>query len=218
MAKRAVAKKVEKVTYLFGVLIFTSVLLNIFFVFRLLDKNRAVKIIDGDSLNLKDGTRIRLLGVDAPEQGRCMSYRAQTRLKQLTLNKRVTLRDMVKDSYGRLLANVFVGNIFVNKVLAEEGLARFEYVKSPYYDELKEAQNQARSDKIGIFSSLCRMTSIGSVDCNIKGNTRAGEKIYHLPSCPNYSDVIIDESYGDHWFCSETEAINQGFRKAKGCN
>lgn len=184
-----------------------------------MDKNRAVEVIDGDSLNLKDGTRIRLLGINAPEDGRCMSYRAQARLEQLALNKSVTLKDMIKDNYGRVLANVFVGNIFVNKVLAEEGLARFEYVKSPYYDDLKQAQNQARSKGIGIFSNLCLMTTeIEQPGCEIKGNLRGGDKIYHLPTCPNYKEVIIDTSFGDRWFCSEEDAISAGFRKAKGCN
>lgn len=34
-------------------------------------RTRVVAVPDGDSLQLKDGRRIRLLGIDAPERGRC---------------------------------------------------------------------------------------------------------------------------------------------------
>ena len=209
---------VTRLNLLFGLMIIISFFLNLFFVYQIINKRQVEKVVDGDSLDLKGGMRIRLLGIDAPEQGRCMSYHAQERLEQLVLNKRVALKDKVKDNYGRILANVFIGNIFVNKVLAEEGLARFEYIKSPYYTEMKLAQKQAKSEKLGIYSPLCRMTTIQDVDCPIKGNHRAGENVYHLPGCPNYTEVIIDESYGDHWFCSQDEAESAGFRKAKGCN
>lgn len=206
-----------KIRFLFGLIIIISFVLNFFLVYQFLNRRKVEKVIDGDSLDLRGGMRIRLLGVDAPEQGRCMSYHAQERLEQLVLNKRVALKDKIKDNYGRILANVFIGNIFVNKVLAEEGLARFEYIKSPYYDEMKLAQKQAKSGKLGIYSPLCRITTIQDVDCPIKGNSRAGKKVYHLPGCPNYTEVIVDESYGDHWFCSENEAQAAGFRKAGGC-
>ncbi len=87
MAKSKVKKKVSYTKWLVGGVVALSLLLNIFLALRLFDKNRAVKVIDGDSLNLRDGTRIRLLGVDAPETGRCMSYRAKARLEQLALHK-----------------------------------------------------------------------------------------------------------------------------------
>lgn len=53
--------------------------------------------------------------------------------------------------------------------------------------------------------------------CNIKGNVRSGEKIYHLPSCRDYANVIIDTAFGDIWFCSQNDAIDAGFRKAGNC-
>jgi hypothetical protein len=54
--------------------------------------------------------------------------------------------------------------------------------------------------------------------CAIKGNISAGgEKIYHLPGCGSYGKTKIDESRGERWFCSEREAENEGWRKAKNC-
>lgn len=104
----------------------------------------------------------------------------------------------------------------LNRMLVSEGLTKYIYVRSPYSQVLKDAMEIAKSNKLGIWSEKCRRTNPIN-DCVIKGNTRDSEKVYHLPSCDNYDQVIIDESYGDSWFCSENEAITAGFRKATGC-
>ena len=58
----------------------------------------------------------------------------------------------------------------------------------------------------------------GDENCVIKGNiSSSGEKIYHLPGCLSYDKTIINESAGERWFCSEDEAVNAGWRKAKNC-
>lgn len=51
-------------------------------------------------------------------------------------------------------------------------------------------------------------------DCIIKGNIsyKTGEKIYHLPSDAYYSKTVINEAYGEHWFCTEAEARAAGWR------
>ncbi|OGK12986.1 hypothetical protein A3C98_03275 [Candidatus Roizmanbacteria bacterium RIFCSPHIGHO2_02_FULL_37_15] len=67
--------------------------------------------MDGDSFDLKDGRRIRLLSLDAPEKNRCFYPESRERLKSLILNKKVRLKDVLTDDYGRNLANVFAGNI-----------------------------------------------------------------------------------------------------------
>ena len=45
----------------------------------------------------------------------------------------------------------------------------------------------------------------------------SGEKTYYLPSCRDYNQVIVDEAYGDEWFCSEIDALDQKFIKSKRC-
>ncbi len=190
--------------------------MNWYFYLQLSDRNSVIKVVDGDSIDLKDGRRIRLLGIDAPEKERCMYGEARESLRVKVQGKRVKLENTIIDDYGRILANVFVGNELVNRTMVEAGLAKFTYVTSPYYQNLKEASQKAKEMKLGIYSPLCRTTQSTS-DCLIKGNIRNGEKIYHLPSCFNYDQVIIDESFGDKWFCSENEAREAGFRKVTGC-
>lgn len=52
--------------------------------------------------------------------------------------------------------------------------------------------------------------------CNIKGNIsyNTGEKIYHLPGQKYYAKTKITLSKGERYFCSESEAIRQGWRKS----
>lgn len=53
--------------------------------------------------------------------------------------------------------------------------------------------------------------------CSIKGNISidTGEKIYHIPGQYFYNETIIKPEYGERWFCTEQEAIANGWRKSK---
>lgn len=207
----------RKLFYLIILILSFSAISNTVLLYQNMERNRVAKVIDGDSFETKDRRRIRLLGIDAPEKDRCLYNEAREGLKELALGKRVRLTDIVTDDYGRILANVWVRNKLVNKILVEEGLARFVYVTSPYYEELKEAAKMAKEKKIGIYSDLCRGTAPKD-ECLIKGNINTeGEKLYHLPHCLHYQEVIIDRAFGDRWFCTEEEATRAGFRKAGGC-
>lgn len=52
--------------------------------------------------------------------------------------------------------------------------------------------------------------------CNIKGNISidSGEKIYHVPGQEYYAQTKISPEYGERWFCTEAEAIMNGWRKS----
>jgi endonuclease YncB( thermonuclease family) len=204
---------------------------------------------DGDSIQLADGRRVRLLGIDAPEIGRpastrggeptrggCLAEEARNELSRLASGKHVRLKDTLTDDYGRVLAIVIVEDFptwisyltdrvqgralrldpLVNRGMLSAGLARNTFsAPDDYAPTLKKAYEEAKLKKIGIFSSVCRTEPVG--DCLIKGNVRDGKKIYHLPACDNYAQVIVDEAFGDRWFCAESEAQAAGFVRAFGC-
>ena len=231
----------------FWIFLLVSLILNIIFIFQNYERNRVTRVVDGDSIDLKDGRRIRLLGLDAPEREECMSSEAYDKLKNLAQGRHVRLKDVVTDDYGRILANVIVedwsawisylrfrflpsvipnlfrnpsqdsfSDPFISRALVSEGLARFNSVNTPYKDTLKNAQDKAKQEKKGIWSETCRSNNPISA-CVIKGNIRAGKKTYFFPDCPNYSDVIIDTSFGDRWFCTENEASSSGFLRSSSC-
>lgn len=81
---------------------------NILFAVNNWQQNIVVSVPDGDSLQLKDGRRIRLLGIDAPEKGRCMADEARQKLIEFALGRHVRLKNTATDSYGRMLGIVIV--------------------------------------------------------------------------------------------------------------
>lgn len=188
---------------------------------------RVSEVIDGDTFKIisnNEERRVRLMGVDAPEIGKCLSGEAKNELTQLVLGKDVTLKDQFTDPYGRIMANVFVGNIYVNKELLSSGLGRMDYYENPRREELKNTYSEARTKKLGLHGGIC-LSAIPPVYpdgkiCNIKGNIddNTQKKIYFLPTCRNYSQVTIDLSTSDQWFCLEEEASKTGFIRSGTCN
>lgn len=216
--------------------------LNLLFIFQSYQRNIVIQVVDGDSVDLADGRRIRLLGLDAPERGRCMYDAARSRLTELVQGRHVRLKNTVTDDYGRTLAYVIVeeplawvkyilnriGLIsqirpiyttdpFLNRVMARAGLVVFSGSHDEYYGALKSASEMAKAQQLGIYAARCRSAVPERPECAIKGNTREGKKMYYLPNCRYYDQVIVDQSYGDAWFCDEPAAQAAGYGKAANC-
>jgi hypothetical protein len=53
--------------------------------------------------------------------------------------------------------------------------------------------------------------------CDIKGNISfdTQEKIYHVPGGYFYDSATINIAKEEKWFCTEQEALNNGWRKSK---
>ena len=50
----------------------------------------------------------------------------------------------------------------------------------------------------------------------IKGNISArGERIFHIPGGRYYDSVKIEPSKGENFYCTESDAMNDGFRRSK---
>ncbi|WP_336294687.1 thermonuclease family protein [Bartonella sp. CB169] len=124
------------------------------FVSKTVIKGNAL-VIDGDSISISS-TRIRLLGIDAPElQQFCGKKRtrypcgleAKKYLRQLIASDPVTCHWYKKDKYQRILATCKTKRISnINATLVRNGWA------ISYYDYPKEEQ-EARKKKKGIWQS-----------------------------------------------------------------
>lgn len=55
------------------------------------------------------------------------------------------------------------------------------------------------------------------IGCDIKGtiSTETKEKIYYIPGQALYNETEINPRFGERWFCTEKEALDNGWRKAK---
>jgi endonuclease YncB( thermonuclease family) len=89
------------------------------------------RIVDGDTVDMSDGTTIRLIGIDTPEQGECGYQEAAETLGMIVYGQTVTLtpgaRDDV-DRYGRLLRYLDLSNgVDANHAMVEAGQAIARY-------------------------------------------------------------------------------------------
>lgn len=184
-----------------------------------LGEAKVVRVIDGDTFELEDKTKVRLWGINAPEYPEgCLSEQAKKRLEQLTL-KPIAIEFMGQDNFGRVLGWVTVDRIPINLLMIGEGLAEYEGKEDAddqFLQELERSEETAIESKIGIWGESCGPKN---KSCTVKANYRqaSNSKIYHTSDCYNYSKVIIRPARGDRWFCSETEAQKAGYQKSKDC-
>lgn len=190
--------------------------------------------------------RIRMIGLNTPETVdprkpvECFGEEASARAKELLADRKVKLQadatQSERDKYSRLLRYVWRDDgLFFNLEMIKQGYG-YEYTYDlpyQYQAEFKAAQKYAERNKLGLwadnacadFFAADKPASLNSPDapapnplCLIKGNINSkGEKIYHLPKCDSYAGTAINESAGEKWFCSEAEAAQAGWRKAKNC-
>ena len=126
-----------------------------------------VQVVDGDTVVLAGGIKVRVLGIDAPEMekdGRpadFLAHKAKATLTELTLNRTVGLSyDRLRyDHYGRLLAYLWLSDqTLVNAELVRRGLARVYFIAPNlrYQKELLAAQQEAIGAQRGVWQELLK--------------------------------------------------------------
>lgn len=198
------------------------------------------RVVDGDTIELESGTKVRYIGINAPETVdprtvvQCFGVEASNANKALVDGKQVRLAKDISeaDKYGRVLRYVWVGETFVNDYLVRQGFATVSTYPPDvkYQQQFIQAQQEAQSSNRGLWASCNKpgasVTQPGSTGpaasktppdptCPIKGNISSGGKIYHLPGQRYYNTTVIDPAAGERWFCSEQEALDAGWRKSK---
>jgi len=122
---------------------------------------KVIRVIDGDTIEIEGGQRVRYIGIDTPERDACFSSESTAKNKELVDGKTISLEKDVseKDRYGRLLRYVYVGDTLVNEVLVKEGYAQV-YTYPPdvkYNEKFSAAQREARDSNKGLWSA-CQAT------------------------------------------------------------
>jgi len=126
-------------------------------------------VVDGDTVVLDDGRRVRLVGIQAPKLplGRAgfvpwpLGAEAKQRLADLVLGKRIELRlaPQAMDRHGRVLAHVVRSatdqgeRLWVQGALLSAGLARvYTFADNrALADDMLALERQARADRTGIW-------------------------------------------------------------------
>lgn len=102
---------------------------------------RVIKVYDGDTITIASKLPIekspiyrfsvRLNGIDTPEmkgagvteEEKNAAHQAQVFVSDLILNKYVRLENIQNEKYGRILADVYIGDIHLNELLLKERYA-----------------------------------------------------------------------------------------------
>ena len=141
--------------------------------------SNVAKIVDGDTITMSNGEKVRLIQIDTPELTSKECYGSEARLalsKLLNQPGKVSLTTDPKldktDKYGRSLRYVFIGKINLNLKMVEIGAATPYFYRSEKgiyaIQFLKAAQN---AQKLGL--GLWRMCPGTRLSPNNAGQTRA---------------------------------------------
>jgi micrococcal nuclease len=126
-------------------------------------KVKVVGVIDGDTLRIFGGEKIRLIGINTPEKKEPLCAEATDLLRKYATGKEVTLAfdKEEKDRYGRTLAFVFSEGVFVNAEIVRQGLAFFyEFKPNVRYSKLfLKMQRDARSKNKGLWTQKPKLES-----------------------------------------------------------
>lgn len=120
------------------------------------------RVIDGDTVELDDGSRVRYLMIDTPESTNgkddCFGTEATDLNRMLVEGKEVTLRYDVEctDRYDRLLAYIEIDGREINSLMIERGAACVLHIPPNGEDrvgEFNELEDEARASMVGVWGA-----------------------------------------------------------------
>lgn len=127
-----------------------------------IESTTVARVLDGDTVEIADGRRVRYTGINAPEKTKCFFDRAKTENEQLVLNKKIRLEKDAsnRDKYGRLLRYIYVldesgQEIFVNDFLVRQGFARVLSIPPDlkFESQFNAAADEAKFQQRGLWSA-----------------------------------------------------------------
>ncbi|PIP08904.1 MAG: hypothetical protein COX51_01785 [Syntrophobacteraceae bacterium CG23_combo_of_CG06-09_8_20_14_all_50_8] len=184
---------------------------------------RVVKrVIDGDTIELKSGETVRYIGIDSPETPYSRRGPEAFWEEAAEANRRLVGGKIVKIEYdnqvmhgSRLLAYVYVGEIFVNGEMVRKGFALY----SPFDPNntkntlLFQYESEARKNKIGIWALPLKNPAKKFIAS--KWQKEGKIRKFHHVDCP-HARRIADKN--KTVFRSIDEALDEGYRPCRTCN
>lgn len=98
----------------------------------------------------KRSYRVRLAEIDAPERKQPYGIEARDALSGAVLGQSVQVDDQGQRSYSRIVAHVYMGDLWLNRAMVADGYAWVDprYSKSP---ELVKLVKKAKADQVGLW-------------------------------------------------------------------
>jgi endonuclease YncB( thermonuclease family) len=178
------------------------------------------RIIDGDTLALANGQRVRLVQIDTPElgTGECYSRAARTALLvRVPVGSRVRLESDARldsvDRYGRILRYVHRGTMNVNMALVRAGAAApyfYDGDRGKYADALMREAIAAKAARRGLWGACprTRLDPYGAIDTGSgSGSTSPQPFVPPRGGCdPNYAGACVPP-YPPDLDCQDLRAL-----------
>lgn len=182
------------------------------------EKAVCTKVVDGDTIYLDNGEKVRFVGVNTPERGVEGYVTSKNFVQKLCLNKEVGIDvDDSKhtDKYGRTLGVVIVDGKNVNEMLLKEGLAEVMYIPPSEFNPYDWAgSNTHVSNSHSSSTSADTSSASSSSDSgNYIANANTGK--FHYASCSQAKKI---KDYNKVYLTSRNDAISQGYVPCKVCN
>jgi len=166
------------------------------------------RVIDGDTLELAGGQKVRLKGINTPENSEWLDVEATRFVKGMVENKSVEIESHGFDKYGRMLAYIFIDRKNLNSEILEKGFGTlYYYEKDLHYDELKQAEEFARLNRLGIWKKSSNSECLKIVEFK----TDEPEKLVLENDC-DYDLEIMFKDDATHIYNAEVGA-NSIFEK-----
>jgi endonuclease YncB( thermonuclease family) len=117
---------------------------------------RVVRVADGDTVSLLDEGnkqyKVRLFGIDTPEQDQPHGTSAQRALAGLVNNRHVGVVVVETDDYGRKVGTLFHEGANINLAMVSRGHAWWYRHYAPHERQLAVAEEEAREQGRGLWS------------------------------------------------------------------
>jgi micrococcal nuclease len=132
----------------------------VFHCVKLQNLHEVVRVYDGDTIQIEDGRKIRLIGVDAPEVESPYTkeepYGSLSRkyLNGLLAGKKVLIIVGKEpfDRFGRTLAYVYADDVLINGRIIRDGWARvYMRFDFEYKDLFTAYEKEARAKSVGVW-------------------------------------------------------------------
>lgn len=113
-----------------------------------------IETIDGDSLKAKiQGVvmEFRFAGIDAPESDQPYGKQAAAELRGMVKGRQITVVFENVDRYGRIVGDIWIDSLFINRELVARGAAWF-YPQFARDDALFRVEEEARDARRGLWA------------------------------------------------------------------
>jgi micrococcal nuclease len=131
-------------------------------------------VVDGDTIELTNGRRVRYIGINTPERDQPYYPEATALNRQLVEGKNVQMEFDLEtfDQYGRSLAYIWSEGVLVNLEIVRLGYAN-AYTVPPnvrYQEEFRQAEREAREAGRGLWAGSDIPVKIIQINADAPGN------------------------------------------------